>query len=167
MKKLVLSCLPLFGFIVLLHAQTDVAKFGSVITKENLKQKLSIIASAEMEGRETASPGQKRAAAYIESEFKRMGLKPGNGESYQQLYPVFQDALTEKKLMVNGRSFNWDQDFNFNLQVISSGEFNFNKVVFAGYGIIDSTHQMNDYANLDVKGKLIIVLASLHVLLYV
>ena len=158
MKKLVLSCLPLFGFIVLLHAQTDVAKFGSVITKENLKQKLSIIASAEMEGRETASPGQKRAAAYIESEFKRMGLKPGNGESYQQLYPVFQDALTEKKLMVNGRSFNWDQDFNFNLQVISSGEFNFDKVVFAGYGIIDSTHQMNDYANLDVKGKLIIVL---------
>ncbi len=158
MKKLILFCLPLFGTMAFVHAQTDVAKFGSIITQENLKQKLSIVASAEMEGRETASPGQKRAAAYIESEFKRMGLKPGNGDSYQQLYPVYQDVLTEKKFFVNGRSFTWDKDFNFNLQVISTGEFSFDQVVFAGYGIIDSTHQMNDYANLDVKGKLVIVL---------
>ena len=46
-----------------------------------------------MEGRETATPGQKRAAAYIESQFKEFGLLPGNGNSYQQVYPVFQDEL--------------------------------------------------------------------------
>ena len=158
MKKMLLICLPLIGTMAFAQAPSDVAKFGSIINPQNLKQKLSIIASAEMEGRETASPGQKRAAAYIESEFKRMGLKPGNGDSYQQIYPVYQDALVGKKLSVNGRSFTWDQDFSFNLQSISTGVWNFEKAVFAGYGIVDSAKQINDYANLDVKGKLVFVL---------
>ena len=70
MKKMLLICLPLIGTMAFAQAPSDVAKFGSIINPQNLKQKLSIIASAEMEGRETASPGQKRAAAYIESEFK-------------------------------------------------------------------------------------------------
>lgn len=158
MKKMLLACLPLIATMAIAQAPSDVAKFGSIITQQNLQQKLSIIASAEMEGRETASPGQKRAASYIESEFKRMGLKPGNGNSYQQLYPVYQDALTRKKFSVNGRNFEWDQDFSFNLQTISSSEWNFTNAVFAGYGIVDSAKQINDYANLDVKGKLVFVL---------
>jgi len=148
----------MFGMMAFVHGQTDVAKFGSIINQQNLKQKLSINASAEMEGRETASPGQKRAAAYIESEFKRMGLKPGNGNSYQQYYPVYQDTLTGKKFAINGRLFNWDQDFSFNLQTISNGEWNFDKAVFAGYGIVDTAKQINDYENLDVAGKLVFVL---------
>ncbi|NCW11705.1 MAG: peptidase M28, partial [Chitinophagia bacterium] len=141
-------------------AQTakDLTKFANVITAKGLKEKLSVIASAEMEGRETASPGQKRAAAYIESEFKRMGLLPGNGNSYQQVYPVYQDVLTEKKLAVNGRSFEWDKDFNFNLQTIANGNATFKEVVFAGYGIVDAEKGINDYENLDVKGKLVVIL---------
>ena len=64
------------------RAQTNIAAtYAAEITTASLNKQLSIIASAEMEGRETASPGQKKAAAYIESEFKRMGLKPGNGDS--------------------------------------------------------------------------------------
>ncbi|MFX6884222.1 hypothetical protein ABTH28_18490, partial [Acinetobacter baumannii] len=55
------------------------ARFAELITAQSLKDKLTILASADMEGRETATPGQKKAAAYIESEFKRIGLKPGNG----------------------------------------------------------------------------------------
>jgi hypothetical protein len=135
----------------------DLTKFGKVITANGLKEKLSILASADMEGRETASPGQKRAAAYIENEFKRMGLQPGNGDSYQQVYPVYQDALTEKQLVVNGKSMDWDKDFNFSMQTIASGNFNYSSIVFAGYGIVDSAKGINDYANLDVKGKLVVV----------
>mgnify|MGYP000872115496 CR=1 FL=1 len=87
----------------------DLKKFGKYITQEGLKEKLSVIASAEMEGRETATPGQKKAAAYIELQFKKWGLQPGNGASYQQVYPVYQDALTEKSLSVNGKTFEWIQ----------------------------------------------------------
>ncbi len=158
MKKLVLLLLSFMSLTAFAQKAEAIKQFGTVITQQGLKEKLSIIASAEMEGRETASPGQKRAAAYIESQFKKMGLLPGNGNSYQQLYPVYQDELTEKKLVVNGRSFEWDKDFSFSLSTISSGNFNYENVVFAGYGIIDSTKAINDYASLDVQGKLVVVL---------
>ena len=157
MKKLIWIFLPLMSTMAFAQKADELTKFGTVITKEGLKAKLSIIASAEMEGRETASPGQKRAAAYIESEFKRMGLKPGNGDSYQQTYPVYQDELTEKKLVVNGHSFDWDKDFTFSLQTIANGKWDYSNIVFAGYGIVDSAKGINDYANLDVKGKLVVI----------
>jgi hypothetical protein len=158
MKKIVLLLLTFMSLTAFAQKAEELKKFGTVITQQGLKEKLSIIASAEMEGRETASPGQKRAAAYIESQFKRMGLFPGNGNSYQQVYPVYQDELTEKKLTVNGHSFDWDKDFSFALQTINSGNFNFTNVVYAGYGIVDSTKGINDYAEIDVQGKLVIVL---------
>jgi len=98
MKKLLGISLLLMSTMSFAQKSKELTPFANVITAKALKEKLSIIASAEMEGRETASPGQKRAAAYIESEFKRMGLLPGNGNSYQQVYPVYQDILAEKKI---------------------------------------------------------------------
>ncbi len=151
----VLALMPVLGFA---QKAEDLTKFSSVISQEGLKQKLTILASAEMEGRETASPGQKKAAAFIESEFKRMGLLPGNGDSYQQKYPVYQDNLTEKKLTVNGNNFEWDKDFTFSLQTIATGKWDYSNIVFAGFGIVDSAKGINDYAGLDVKGKLVIIL---------
>ena len=130
MKKLLGISLLLMSTMSFAQKSKELTPFANVITAKALKEKLSIIASAEMEGRETASPGQKRAAAYIESEFKRMGLLPGNGNSYQQVYPVYQDILAEKKFTVGGRSFEWDKDFNFNLQTIANGNANFKEVIF-------------------------------------
>ena len=118
MKKLIWIFFPLMSTLAFAQKADDLTKFGKVITVNGLKDKLTILAGAEMEGRETATPGQKRAAAYIESEFKRMGLQPGNGDSYQQVYPVYQDALTEKKLVVNGKNMDWDKDFNFSIRSI-------------------------------------------------
>ena len=158
MKKMIWVLLLLMSNIVFAQTTNTLTKFGKVITTEGLKQKLSVIASAEMEGRETGTPGQKKAATYIESEFKRMGLQPGNGQSYQQVYPVYQDVLAEKKLVVAGKTFEWDKDFNFSLQGIGSGDWNFTEVVFAGYGIVDPRKNINDYENLEVKGKLVVVL---------
>lgn len=158
MKKLLLLCLPFAVTVALAQKSDDAAKYAALITQKSMKEKLSIIASAEMEGRETASPGQKKAAAYIEGLFKKMGLLPGNGDSYQQLYPVYQDMLTDRKLSVNGKSFEWDKDFSFNLQSIVNGNWNYQNVVFAGYGIVDSAANINDYAGIDAKGKLVVIL---------
>ena len=158
MKKLIWVLMLFISTISFAQKGKELTKFSNVITAEALKEKLSVIASAEMEGRETASPGQKKAAAYIESEFKRMGLLPGNGTSYQQTYPVYQDNLTAKGIFVNGTSFEWDKDFNFSLQTISNGKWDYSNVVFAGYGIVDDAKGINDYAGLDVKGKLVLIL---------
>ncbi|GAC1525437.1 MAG: hypothetical protein NVS3B15_00510 [Sediminibacterium sp.] len=158
MRKLLLLCLPLATTMVLAQKNDDPARFGASITPQSLKEKLSVIASAEMEGRETATPGQKRAAAYIEEQFRKFGLKPGNGNSYQMTYPVYRDELTAKKLMVNGRNFEWDKDFTFLLSAISTGEWAYDTIVFAGYGMVDSANKINDLARLDVKGKIVMVL---------
>ena len=67
--------------------------FGNTITTDDLKRHLYIIAGAEMEGRETATNGQRKAAAYIENQFRVIGLAPGNKENYQMQYPVQQEGL--------------------------------------------------------------------------
>ena len=158
MKKLIWILSLFISTLSFAQKTEDLTKYSKVITAKALEAKLSVIASAEMEGRETASPGQKKAAAYIESEFKRMGLKPGNGDSYQQTYPVYQDVLTEKNITVNGKSFSWDTDFTFSLQTIVTGKWDFSNVVFAGYGIVDDSKGINDYTGLDVKGKMVLIL---------
>ncbi|HEX3024375.1 MAG TPA: M28 family peptidase [Chitinophagaceae bacterium] len=136
-------------------------KFADIINPTALKEKLSVIAGAEMEGRETATPGQKRAAAYIEDQFKKFGLKPGNGNSYQQMYPVYQDELVDKKFQVNGKTFEWDKDYTFSLQNLPDGDWIYNNILFAGYGLVDDAKKINDYANIDVKGKMVMVLDGL------
>jgi hypothetical protein len=158
MKKLIWILMLCISTVTYAQKGKELTKFSKVITPAALKEKLSVIASAEMEGRETASPGQKKAAAYIESEFKRMGLLPGNGTSYQQTYPVYQDNLTAKAIFVNGTTYEWDKDFTFSLQTISNGKWDYSNVVFAGYGIVDDAKGINDYAGLDVKGKLVLIL---------
>jgi hypothetical protein len=157
MKKLLLLCLPFATTMALAQKDENAAKYAALITPQALKEKLTILASAEMEGRETGTPGQKRAAAWIEGEFKRMGLKPGNGDSYQQLYPVYQDQLIDKKLMVNGKTFEWDKDYSFG---ITTSDRKFNEFVFAGYGVYDSAKNINDFAGLDLKGKVLVILES-------
>lgn len=157
-KKLLLLCLPFATTLAMAQKTDESARYAELITKQGLKEKLSVIASAEMEGRETASPGQRRAAEYIEEQFKKMGLKPGNGKSYQQLFPVYQDIMSGQVLRVNGRNFTWDQDYSFSTQSVPNGEGIFHNLVFAGYGVVDSATRVNDYAGLNVKGKVVIVL---------
>jgi len=158
MRKLLFAVAPFIATAALAQTTEDATKFAATITAADLKEKLTIIASADMEGRETATPGQKKAAAFIEEQFKKLGLKPGNGNSYQQVYPVYQDELTDKKLSVNGKTFEWDKDYSISLQSVPNGAFSYSEVTFAGYGIVDSAGNINDYAGLDVTGKIVVVL---------
>ncbi len=158
MKKILLCCLPFATTLVMAQQSDDAAKYASLITPKALKEKLTILAGADMEGRETASPGQRKAAAYIEGLFKGFGLVPGNGNSYQQLYPVYLDAMSNTLLRVNGKTFDWDKDFSFNLNNMSDGNKKMNTIVFAGYGLVDEAAGTNDYKGLDVNGKVVMVL---------
>lgn len=156
MKKIILS----FSFLLCLSmafAQLDVAqKYASVITANSLYKHLSIIASAEMEGRETGTAGERRAAAYIESQFKEMGLQSVPSlKGYQQYFPLYQDSLTSASLMFNAVNAEYGKDFIAPLNSNENGKFTSKKLIFAGYGIDDVKY--NDYTGLDVKGKLVIV----------
>lgn len=129
--------------------------FAKDITVEDMRRHLYIIAGAEMEGRETATEGQRKAAAYIENEFKLLGLAPGNKNSYEMYFPVYADSLQNLSLSVNDTAFVAGEDFSVNLADNHPASFRFSEVVFAGYGLSDS--MQDDYQGLDVKGKLVMV----------
>ncbi|MGL6266714.1 MAG: M28 family peptidase [Chitinophagaceae bacterium] len=134
----------------------DPKPFAASITEADLKKQLYIIASSEMEGRETATEGQRKAAAYIESQFSMLGLKPGNAGNFQMQYDVFRDSLISSGMVINGKSLSLNNDFQPIIQLNSKSTLFFSEIVFAGHGIVDSAY--DDYGSLDVKGKIVILL---------
>lgn len=136
----------------------DPRPFATTITQDDLKKHLYIVAGKEMQGRETATEGQRKAAAYIEEQFKALGLQPGNNGNFQLGFPVFQDSLVHAIIEVNGKRFSGAKDFYINLNVANSGTLLNSEVVFAGYGISDSTR--NDYKDINVQGKVVLVMQS-------
>jgi len=136
----------------------DPRPFAKTITGDDLKKHLYIVASKDFEGRETATEGQRKAAAYIENDFRNLGLLPGNGSDYQLYYPVFQDSLESAGLTVGDQSFEPDKDFFVSVSANYNAELLGSDVVFAGYGISDNNR--DDYKGLDVKGKIVLVLGG-------
>src|SRR5215467_1291165 len=150
MRKLLTALGLLSTLFVSAQKKNDQTTFAKTITAADLKKNLYIVAGKEMEGRETATPGQKRAAAFIESQFRSLGLLPGNNGDYQLKFPVYQDSLLNTSIEVNGKGFELDKDFSVNVAQTTSSIYHFGEVVFAGNGISDSAK--DDYKGLDVRG---------------
>ncbi len=130
-------------------------KAATTITADDMKKHLYIIAGAEMEGRNTPSPGLEKAADYIASQFKSMGLAPGNNGSYRQQYNLYKDSIAGATMNVNGAVLELNKDFQPQANNYVA-EMRFSEAVFAGYGISDADNR-DDYKDLDVTGKLVII----------
>ena len=155
MKKISLAAGLLFTACIAFAQNDNAAKYAAAITKERLKQHLTIIASDEFEGRETGTEGQRKAAAYIESQFKAMGLTAATAlKGYQQYYPLYKDSLVSTVLKTDGKDAEAGKDFVTPLNTNESGKFKGKKIVFIGYGIDDPAY--SDYTNVDVKGKVVV-----------
>ncbi|MCB9055256.1 MAG: M28 family peptidase [Chitinophagales bacterium] len=154
--------IPLFAFLLLsvcTYAQKKdkfAKKMAATITAADMKKHLYTIASAEMEGRDTPSPGLEKAAEYIEAHFKSLGLLPGNKDSYRQYYPLYKDSMTGAGMVINGQNFELDKDFQPQTSNYPA-EMRFSEVVFAGYGISDGDNR-DDYKDLNVAGKLVMII---------
>ncbi|SKA19495.1 Zn-dependent amino-or carboxypeptidase, M28 family [Chitinophaga eiseniae] len=129
-------------------------RYGATITPASTKAQLAVIAGEEMEGRETGTRGQERAAAYIVSQFKEAGLQPGANGQWEQHYPLYRDSLETGTITVGDRTFQFGTDFYSNVQETLNSTVEAG-VVFAGYGVV--TPERNDYKGLDVKGKIVMV----------
>lgn len=135
----------------------DAAKYGAGITGDNLKKHLTIIAGDEMEGRETGTEGQRKAAAYIEAQFKSIGLKsPDALKGYQQIFPLHRDSMTACTVKINDRQLEYGKDYYVPVLNNRSKKAAGNKLVFVGYGISEPGY--DDYKDLDVKGKIVVLL---------
>lgn len=133
-----------------------VSEFAGTINSEDLKKHLYIIASAEMEGRETATEGQKNAAAYIEQQFRANGLQAGWNGSYQQQFPVYRDSLIKANLKVGDVELKKDTDFAVSYNSRSNVMLSAGELVFVGYGQSDSVR--DDYKGVNAMGRMVIVM---------
>jgi Peptidase family M28 len=158
MRKLLIALLLLLPVFAMAQKKMNAATFAKTITADDLKKHLYIVAGKEMEGRETATPGQKKAAAYIENQFHTLGLMPGNNGKYQLPFAVYQDSLLNTSIEVNGKSFELDKDFTVTVAQNNPAVYHFSEVVFVGNGTSDSTK--DDYKGLDVRGKAVLMLAA-------
>ncbi len=155
MKRLALSFCLVLGISAAFAQNDPAATYAGEITGKNLQKHLSIIASAEMEGRETGTEGQRKAAAYIEAQFKAMGLQSVPAlNGYQQFYPLYQDSLLTTSLTAGGKDAVFGTDFIAPLNANETGKFKAKKLIFIGYGIDDKLY--SDYTNADVKGKVVV-----------
>ncbi len=158
MKQLSLLLILLASMVAGAQKQAGPDAFAKSITADDLSRNLHIVAGKDMEGRETATDGQKKAAAFIENQFRSLGLLPGNKDGYQLYYPVYQDSLVNTAVEINGQLYELDKDFSVSVGQCNTSTYRFAEVVFVGNGLVDSTH--DDYKGLDVRGKVVLMLAQ-------
>ncbi|HEX8313643.1 MAG TPA: M28 family peptidase [Flavisolibacter sp.] len=153
MKKL--FTIVLAGTTVFAMAQKGAKPdaYAKTIATADMKKHLYILAAPDMEGRETGTEGQRKAAAYIEAYFKEIGLQPGNGQSYQQVYSIYQDTLLAAAMEVNGKAYELDKDFTVGGATIAA-TVRLNEIVVIGSGATDSLR------NADLAGRLVMVVGT-------
>ena len=124
---------------------------------------LKYLAGDECEGRGIRTEGINKAADHIANEFKKAGLKPGGTNGWFQPFEVFARAeLEEGKLALqgpNGEKTDLESSKDFNIVAFGGTGTASAPLVFVGYGL--DTPQQNDYAGIDVAGKVVVVLRNL------
>ncbi len=135
----------------------DIVAYGSTITQKELKDHLYIYASDEFEGRDTGKPGQKKAIEYLKKEYEALGIPSVIDGNYFQNVPLNIVKTPEVSISVNGKSFNYFDDY-ISVSTPDSGNIMANDIVYAGYGIDDEKY--SDYKDLDVKGKVVVIKAG-------
>ena len=117
-------------------------------------------------GRKPFTEGEVKTVNYLKEEFEKLGLLPGNGNSYFQNVPMVEITGTPSENMVisgkNGK-FQLDvlKDFVATTNKISTNVgLDNSDLVFAGYGIVAPEYGWNDYEGIDWKGKTAVVLIN-------
>jgi hypothetical protein len=126
-------------------------QFANTITAADLEAHLSFLASPELEGRETAKPGQKVAARYLASQFAKFGLKPGNDGSWFQPFSLEEVTIEDLKLTFDGKKeLSRGKDFiHYTKAGLSTASKH--ELVFAGFAV--STDIYDNLDGIDLKGK--------------
>lgn len=124
------------------------------------------VASDKLQGRAPATVGEERTVAYIEQQFQRLGLNPFGKESYRQAVPVVQiDPVAVSALTLQGGKL--PASFAYKTQMMAWStrmqpqvEVKNSELVFVGYGIVAPEYGWNDYKNVDVKGKTVVMFVN-------
>ncbi|OEK06310.1 M28 family peptidase [Roseivirga misakiensis] len=144
MRKLKVSFLGLMALGFSVAAQDASVKYASTITPEQMREKLTVLASDEFGGRETGTEGQKKASAFLENFYKEIGLQGPADGTYRQKFSMYQSDWSDVYIKGKGGKKKNGVDFIF------AGSANMAKemklpTMFIGNG--------SDIDNMDVEGK--------------
>ncbi|WP_194774330.1 M28 family metallopeptidase [Pararhodonellum marinum] len=166
MKNLFVTMLAVFC-LLFISCQKNPEEDGVIkVEMKNLERHIQILASDDFEGRMPFTEGEKKTLDYLEKEFRSIGLAPGNGNSFYQEVPLVSiSTFPSEKMQISHSRGNLDldglKDYVIWTQrpdsVISIDEVD---MVFAGFGIVAPEYDWNDYKNLDVKDKIVVVLVN-------
>jgi hypothetical protein len=130
------------------------------VTPALMRQHVTFLASDSLKGRNTPSPGLDTAASYIMKEFRRNGFLPLGGDYRQPVHLCIVSLGSPNSLRITAggtlSSFAIKTDFT-PFEMTASKEVN-GGVVFCGYGITAPEYHYDDYAGMNVKGKIVVVL---------
>ena len=128
------------------------------ISVASIKETVNALAAADMQGRGTAQPGGDKAAAYLADRFAKLGLKP-LGEKNSYLQPIkFRETqfLPQTAFSFGNQSLKFGTDYFVTPPL--SGDKNITaKMFFVGYGISLPFLKRNDFGDLDVRGKIVVL----------
>lgn len=142
-----------------------VATAAQAITAESLLQHVQDLAADSMEGRAPATPGEEKTVAYLTRQFQQIGLEPGNpdGSWVQTVDLIGYSSRPTARITAGGRQIplRFPDDFvagsrheRARTQVDTS------QIVFVGYGVVAPEYGWDDYKDVDVRGKTILMLVN-------
>jgi len=164
---LILTCLLfLFTIIVSGCGKGDLKNALKRINARDLSKHIRIVSSDEFEGRLPSSRGEEKTIRYIREEFNKLGLKPGNGDSYFQEVPLVSittDPVTQLVVEGGGKSLSFAYGTDCMVSTrreLETISLDGSDMVFVGYGIVAPEYDWNDYKGLDVRGKTVVMLVN-------
>jgi len=150
-----------------LPADDPVDIASDAMTETAYRRHIEILASDEFGGRAPASPGEEMTVDYLVDHFKKIGLEPGNGDSFTQDVPLMRvTVVNAPALAFNGPGgeellldYGPDQVIWTRRQV-NEALLDNSELVFVGYGIVAPERDWNDYEGIDVTGKTVVILVN-------
>src|SRR6266513_1172865 len=133
------------------------------ITTDGLLAHIKVLASDEFEGRAPGTKGEELSIKYITDQFKQIGLKPGNPDgTYTQEVPLAGiKSESRMSFAVSDKTIDLKYPDDF---IASSArlqpeiKINNSEIVFVGYGVVAPEYGWDDYKNVDVRGKTVLML---------
>src|SRR6478752_4344063 len=135
-------------------------------SKDSLEKHISTLSSDAFEGRKPGTNGEIKTIEYLERSFKQMGIEPGNTGSYFQevslvdLRPERDSIMT---VVTRESTFTFKSGVDYILWTEKKGptvSFAHDQMAFVGYGIVAPEYNWDDYAGMDVKGKIVLVMEN-------
>jgi Zn-dependent M28 family amino/carboxypeptidase len=135
------------------------------ITPDGLLSHIKVLASDEFEGRAPGSRGEELSIKYISEQFKDAGLKPGNpdGSYFQEVPLAGIKSAPNASFIAGGKTMtlNYPDDYvASSAQLESEIKIENSDVVFVGYGVVAPEYGWNDYKDVDVRAKTILILIN-------